>query len=100
MTTGEYYGAVYEGSLSGGSSLNEVLSMSTIVTNGDAAQDTDPTQLVLLTQPTVSASGTANAITGGSAVTVDSGVTVADADGQNLASATVSIASGLAPATC
>ena len=94
VTTGEYYGAVYEGSLSGGSSLNEVLSMSTIVTNGDAAQDTDPTQLVLLTQPTVSASGTATAISGGSAVTVDSGVTVADADGQNLASATVSIASG------
>ncbi|MFZ0303353.1 MAG: putative Ig domain-containing protein, partial [Terracidiphilus sp.] len=94
VTTGEYYGAVYEGSLNGGSSLNEVLSMSTIVTNGDAAQDTDPTQLVLLTQPTVSASGTATAISGGSAVTVDSGVTVADADGQNLASATVSIASG------
>ncbi|MFZ0958214.1 MAG: Ig-like domain-containing protein, partial [Candidatus Sulfotelmatobacter sp.] len=90
---GDYYGAVYEGSLSGGASLTEVLSMSTTVT-GEAALNTDPVQLVLLTQPTLTAGGTASAISGDGAVTVDSGVTVSDSDGQNLASATVSIASG------
>ena len=58
VQTGTYYGAVYEGSLSGGTSLTEVLSMSTIITNGDAAQNTDPTELVVLTQPTITASGT------------------------------------------
>ncbi|MGB6905118.1 MAG: VCBS repeat-containing protein [Acidobacteriaceae bacterium] len=90
VTTGEYYGAVYEGSLSGGTSLTQVLSMSTIVTNGDAAQDTDPSELVLLTQPVIAAGATANTITGAGAVTADSGVTVSDLDGQNLASAAIS----------
>jgi hypothetical protein len=89
VNAGTYYGAVYEGSLSGGSSLTEVLSMSTVITNGDAAQDTDPMQLVLLTQPTITVGGTADAIVGGSAVTLDAAITVADPDGQNLASATI-----------
>lgn len=86
--TGNYYGSVYEGSLSGGSSLNQVLSMSSIITSGDGAVDDDPTQLVLLTQPAITAGGTADAITGGDAVTADSGVTVSNSDGQNLASVT------------
>jgi hypothetical protein len=95
-TTGGFYGAVFEGSLSGGSSLTKVVSMDSVLPRGNgaavdpAALDDQLPQLVLLTQPTVTASGTVTADSGGSAVTVDSGVTVSDQDGQNLAEATVS----------
>ena len=51
--------------------------------------------LVVETQPTVTASGTATYVLGNTAVLIDSGVSVPlDADGDNLESATVSIASG------
>jgi hypothetical protein len=89
VSANTFYGAVFEGSLNGGSSLTEVLSTSTVVGTGPAAGDAE-SQLVLLLQPTVTASGTVTADTGGSAVTVDSGLTVSDPNGQNLASATVS----------
>jgi hypothetical protein len=84
---------VFEGGLSGGSSLTPVLSMTSVTgpltSTSSPAFDTNDPQLVLLTQPTITASGTVTADTGGSAVTVDSGITVSDQDGQNLASATV-----------
>ena len=86
-TFGGFYGAVFEGSLSGGSTLTKVLSMDSVVP-GAALNDQLP-QLVLLTQPTVTASGTVTAVTGGGAMLVDAGLTVADQDGQNMASATV-----------
>ena len=41
-------------------------------------------------QPVVAASGTVTFVNGGAAVAIDSGATVSDADGYNLASATVS----------
>ncbi|HEX3862559.1 MAG TPA: Hint domain-containing protein [Stellaceae bacterium] len=85
---------VFEGSLSGGSSLTPVLSMEDvtgpITSTSSPAFDTNAQQLVLLTQPIVSAGGTVIAVSGDGAVTVDSGVTVSDDDGQNLAGATVS----------
>ncbi len=56
-----------------------------------------PTEAIVLeTQPTVIASGTVTFADGGAAVAIDSGATVpANADGDNLASATVLIASGI-----
>ena len=84
---------VFEGSLSGGTSLTPVLSMTgvtgSLTSTSSPAFDTNDPQLVLLTQPTISASGTVTAVTGGGAVLVDSGLTVSDEDGQNLAGATI-----------
>ena len=85
---------IFEGSLSGGSSLTPVLSMTgvtgPITSTSSPAFDTFAPQLVLLTPPVVTASGTVTAGIRGPAVTVDAGATVSDADGQNLAGATVS----------
>ncbi len=63
----------------------------------DGGTETLPTEAIVVeTQPTVTASGTVTFVDGGAAVTIDSGAVVpADADGDYLASATVSIASGL-----
>ncbi len=95
-TTGEdsgNYAGVFEGNLSGGTSLTEVLSMTTVV-GSTAASGTNAPQLVLLLQPDVTAGGAATAISGGAAVRADSGVTVSDSDGQLLVNATVAIAAG------
>ena len=65
---------VFEGSLSGGTSLTPVLSMTgvtgSLTSTSSPAFDTNDPQLVLLTQPTISASGTVTAVTGGGAVLV------------------------------
>jgi len=82
-----------------GSSLTtpETLTNVYSVPDQDGGTETLPTEAIVVeTQPTVTASGTVTFDTGGSAVAIDSGATVpADADGDYLASATVSIASGL-----
>ena len=80
---------VFEGSLSGGSSLTEVLSMSSVVSTG-AALNTHGPQLVLDTAPVLGASGTVTAISGGSAKAIDTAATVSDQSGQLLTNATVS----------
>ncbi|HEX2941257.1 MAG TPA: Hint domain-containing protein, partial [Rhodopila sp.] len=85
----DFYGAVFAGSVNGGSSLTVVDSLTTL-TNSTAALDDAPQALVLLTQPTVTASGTVIAITGQGPVTVDPGLLVATTDGQQIATATVS----------
>jgi len=89
VATGTFYGAVFEGSLSGGSSLTEVLSMSSVV-GTSAASDAAAPQLVLDTAPALTASGTVTAISGGSAQTIDATATVSDQGGQLLTKATVS----------
>ena len=99
------YAAVFEGSLSGGSSLTEVLSMGTVtppvtvIQNGNTntyypAFDTTAPELVLLTQPTIVASGMVDYRGPGSPVALDPGATVSDSDGQDLAGATVLVAGG------
>jgi hypothetical protein len=82
-------GGIFEGSLSGGLSLTEVESMSSVVGSSSATDNTIE-QLTVLTTPVVTASGTVTAISGGPTVVMDSGLTIADQDGQLLVSATVS----------
>jgi hypothetical protein len=82
-----------------GSSLTSPATLTDVynVPDQDGGTETLPTQAIVVEdQPTVSASGTVNFDYGGSAVAIDSAATVADADGYDLASATVSIASGFA----
>jgi hypothetical protein len=81
---------IYEGSLSGGS-LTNVVSMSSLVSAGSASDTTAP-ELVLVTAPVMTTSGTVTAITNNGAVLLDPGATVSDADGQLIASATITIA--------
>ena len=89
---------IFEGSLSGGSSLTPVLSMADvtgpITATSSPAFDTNARQLVLVTQPIVTAGATVAAGVGRGAVTLDSGATVSVTDGQNLAGATISGALG------
>jgi hypothetical protein len=82
-------GGIFEGSLSGGASLTEVESMSSVA-GSTAGSVSKIEQLAVLTTPVVTASGTVTAISGGTTVAVDSGLTIADQDGQLLVSATVS----------
>jgi hypothetical protein len=99
---GGYYVTTESGSNSAqghilfGSSLTSPESLTSVFTVPQVnSEDVEPQAIVVETQPTVSASGTATFDDGGSAVAIDSGATVpADADGDELASATVSIASG------
>jgi hypothetical protein len=90
VQAGTDYGGVFEGSLSGGLALTEVLSMTSLVGAGPAT-DTNLPQLLLLTQPVLGVGGTVTADSGGSAVVLDSGATVSVTDGQLIASATVTI---------
>ena len=83
------YAAIYEGSLSSGSSLTQVLSVDSIVGTNSAA-GSHVNQLALLSQPVIGTSGTVTAVTGSAAVTVDAGATVTDQGGQLLVGATIS----------
>jgi hypothetical protein len=102
---GGYYVATESGSNSAqgrllfGSSLTTPESLTSVFTVPQVSgEDVDPQAIVVETQPTVTASGTVTFDEGGSAVAVDPGAAVpADADGNELASATVSIASGVSP---
>ena len=80
-----------------GSSLTSPESLTSVFTVPQVdGEDVEPQAIVVETQPTVIASGTVTFDDGGPAVVVDSGATVPpDADGDELASATVSIASGM-----
>jgi Domain of unknown function (DUF4347)/SdrD B-like domain/Bacterial Ig-like domain len=83
---------LWGGSLTAPDALSSVYS----VPLTDGGTETLPTEAIVVeTLPTVSTSGTVTYSVGAAAVVVDSGATVPpDADGDNLASATVSIASG------
>lgn len=85
----DYYGAIFAGSVNGGSSLTAVESLATL-TNTTAATDAAPEQLVLLSQPIVAAGGTVTAIVGQGAIVADPGLTVSVTDGQLIANASVS----------
>ncbi len=80
-----------------GSSLTSPEALTSVFTVPEVnSEDVEPQAIVVETQPTVTASGTVSFDDGGSAVAIDAGATVpADADGDELASATVSIASGM-----
>ena len=75
-----------------GSSLTSPEALTTVYSipeaNGDEFVPTEA--IVVEVQPVISASGTVTAISGGSAVTADPGATASDADGYDLASATIS----------
>jgi len=70
-------------------------SFTVTVGDGNGGTTTETLNFTIDRLPTVGASGTATFDGGGSAVTLDSGATAADADGDNLTGATVTIASGL-----
>ena len=80
---------VFEGSVNGGTTLTSVVSMSNLAA-GAAAGTTAP-ELVLVTAPTVTTSGTVTAITNGGAVTIDAGAKVADTSSQLTAGASIVI---------
>ena len=86
-----------------GSSLTSPASLTDVysVPLTDNSTETVPTEAIVVeTQPTVTASGTVTYVEGQAAVPLDSAATVpADADGDYLASATVSSRAGWAPAT-
>ena len=68
-------------------------SFSVTVGDGNGGTTTETLNFTIDRLPTVGASGTATFNGGGSAVTLDSGATAADADGDNLTGATVTIES-------
>ena len=68
-------------------------SFSVTVGDGNGGTTTETLNFTIDRLPTVGASGTATFDGGGSAVTLDSGATAADADGDNLTGATVTIES-------
>ena len=68
-------------------------SFSVTVGDGNGGTTTETLNFTIDRLPTVVASGTATFDGGGSAVTLDSGATAADADGDNLTGATVTIES-------
>ena len=91
---------VFEGSLTGGSTLTEVFAVSAVLpaatpATGDAILDTYSPQLFLAdVAPVVTAGATATFDGGGSAVTLDSGLTIETGSSATLASATVTLSSG------
>ena len=91
---------VFEGSLTGGLTLNEVFAVSSVLptptqATGDAILDTYSPRLFLADiAPVVTAGATATFDGGGSAVTLDSGLTVEAGSSATLASATVTLSSG------
>ncbi|MGD0104326.1 MAG: DUF4347 domain-containing protein, partial [Rhodopila sp.] len=97
--TDEATQAIQEGSLS----ATNTTALKTIYANGTldtgGTPDAYPTGLVLLSTPTVTASGTASHIQGAAATAVGSTPTVSNSDGQGLASATVVITNGTATDT-
>ncbi|MDR3537742.1 MAG: DUF4347 domain-containing protein [Acetobacteraceae bacterium] len=80
---------IYESSMtpSKGASLTRVYQETT-------TSASPPADLAFLSTPTVTASGALSYIHNATAITLDSTATVTNADGQNLASATVSVAGG------
>ncbi len=81
-----------------GSSLTSPETLTDVynVPDTDSGAETLPTAAIVVeVQPVVAASGTVTFVKGGAAVAIDSSATVSDADGYDLANATVSIASGL-----
>ena len=81
-----------------GSSLTSPETLTSVysVPDQDGGTETLPTEAIVVeVQPTVTASGTVSYVHGDAAIAIDSTATVADADGYYLASATVSIASGM-----
>ena len=81
--------SIYSGSLNGGGSL-------TLVHQHSASTGVQPRGLFFESTPTVAASGSVTFGQGGSPVVLASGLTVANPNGQNLASATVTVAGGTA----
>ena len=94
--TDEATQAIQEGSLS----ATNTTALTNISTNGTldtgGTPDSFPTGLVLLSTPTVTASGTASYIQGVAATAIGSTPTVSNSDGQGLAGATVVITNGTA----
>jgi Ca2+-binding RTX toxin-like protein len=81
--------SVYSGSLNGGGSLTKIYQQSTIL-------GVQPRGLFFLSTPTVTAGGSVTFAQGGSPVVLNSSLTLANPDGQNLASAIVKVAGGSA----
>src|SRR5262249_52992358 len=77
--------AIKVGSLTGSFPLSQVFSV---------ASTSNPQGLYLLSTPTVSVTGNVSFAQGGSAVALATSLTLANPDGQNLKSATVSITGG------
>jgi len=106
VPAGGYYVDTSTG-VSNDTTANEVLFGSSLTTpetltdvynvpDQDGGTETLPTEAIVVeVQPVVAASGTVTFVHGDAAVTLDSSATVSDADGYDLAGATVSIASGL-----
>ena len=80
-------GAVDVGSLTGVGALTQLYQQT-------GTPDIQPGGLFLLSSPTVTASGAVTFVFGHSAVTLDSSPTLTNADGQDIAGATVKITSG------
>ncbi|MBV8187345.1 MAG: DUF4347 domain-containing protein, partial [Alphaproteobacteria bacterium] len=81
--------SVDSGSVNGGSNVSPLYQLTTTV-------GVQPRGIYLLSTPTVTVSGNVAYNAGGSAAVLASGLTLANPDGQNLASATVAIAGGTA----
>ena len=91
VTAGTYQAIVNAGTVTGGSSMTAIFSSAFGSTVAVAAPIL---ALTLESTPTVTASGSANYIIGGSAITVDAAASVSNPSGFNLASATVAITGG------
>jgi len=91
ISGGSYQAIVNAGTVTGGSSMTTIFSSPF---GGTAAVAAPIVALTLESTPTVSASGSVNAIIGGSAVTIAPSASVSNPSGFNLASATVAITGG------
>ena len=91
ISGGTYQAIVNAGTVTGGSSMTTIFSS---VFGGTAASGPPTVALTLESTPTVTASGSANYILGGSAITVSAAASVSNPSGFNLASASVAITGG------